>query len=435
MIDLFFLGLKVFNDIYWKYIGFFIICATGIYFTIKSKGYQFKTLFSLKKNLKELAEENNNDSEGVSPFKLYFASVGGMVGLGNIVSVTTAVLVGGPGSILWMWVASLCGMLLKYSETFLGIKYRVYNTKLMRYDGGPMYYLPHAFKSKMLPFIFAFLMCIYGVEVYQFLVLTDRIESTFNIDRNLIVVSLIVITLYTVSGGILRLSNICSVMMPIFMVVYLLAGIGIILLHYAELPALFKLIFKSAFIGHAPIGGFLGSTMLLAAYRGTSGAVYSGDICIGYDAIVQSETKVKSPKKQAKLAIYALFTDTFICSISTMLLLVSNSWYTHNDVQHSDIIAKVLGEYIPYIEYFMTVLLFFAGYTTIIAYLVAGLKSAYFLNQKNGRSIYIIYAICSFIFFSKFSQEKVGLMMSAAAGLLVLINITAIIRLRKNIEF
>jgi len=423
------------NDFLWSYIGWALITGTGIYLTFLSRGLQFRALFNFRSNIKEIySEGNNGDNGGIHPFKLYFASVGGMVGLGNIVFISVALMIGGPGSIFWTILASLSGMLLKYSEIYLGVKYRVQNPK-GGFNGGPMYFLQKAFKPKIFAFLFAFLLCLYGVEVSNFLIIVDRLEHSFEFNRTIIILGLLVAVIYSSIGGISRLANICTVVMPVFMLGYIIFSIYIIACNAEILPEFFKTVLVSAFSGHAPLGGFVGSSMILAAYLGISKTVYSGDIGIGYDSIVQSETSIVNPHTQATLAIYALFTDTLICLLTNTMLGVTGAWYTLNDLAPSDVVAKVLSGYIPYSEIFMTLLLFFAGFTTIIAYLAAGTKCAQFIHPKYGKIIYLLYATFAFIFFCNFSQENVILIMVLLSGLLVLLNVCGILKLRKDIKF
>ena len=420
--------LEIIDSLFWEYIGFILIVSAGAYLTFKTKAKQFRALSQFSANIKEIySASKDNIDIGVNPLKLYFASVGGMVGLGNIVFISMAVMLGGPGVIFWMWIASFAGMLLKYAEIYLGVKYRVRDKK-NSYHGGPMYFLQEAFQSRYVALTFACLMAFYGV-------LVNRIESTFKFDRNLIICVMLIITIYSALGGIRRLSNICSVMMPPFMLIYVIACLYIIGSHIDILPQTLVLIFTSAFNGQAAIGGFAGSSLLWAAYMGTSKAVYSGDIGIGYDSIVQSETRIMQPQKQAILAIYALFTDTIICTMTTLIVVISDAWRNMNHLPVEDVIEKILGIYFPYMDYFMTILLFFAAFTTIIAYLTAGVKCAIFINYKYGKRIYLLFAICSFIFFSFYPPEKVVLVMSVASGFLVLLNICGILKLRNKIQF
>jgi len=423
------------NEFYWTYLGWIIICVAGLYFTIVSKGLQFRAIFNFKRNIRDIFTEGaKKDNIGIHPIKLYFASVGGMIGIGNIVGISAALMIGGPGSIFWTIIASICGMLIKYSEIYLGVKHRVRNNK-GGFDGGPMYYLRDAFKSNFISYFAAFLICLYGVETYQFVVLVDRLEHSFDFDRMLIVISLLALVLYSSIGGIQRLANICTVLMPIFMLTYIFVALYIIGTNLGVLPGFFKLVISSAFVGHGPIGGFVGGSMILATYYGVSGTVYSGDIGVGFDSIVQSETNIINPHKQATLAIYALFTDTIICVLTNTMLGVTGAWHMLNHMENSDIVTTTIGNYFPYADLFVTLLLFLAGFTTIIAYLAAGTKCATYIHPKYGKIIYLMYAVFAFILFCNFPSEKVRVVMALLSGILVLINVAGMIKLRKEIKF
>ncbi len=423
------------DDFFWGYIGWALIVGAGIYLTIISGGLQFRALANFSSNIKDIySEAASSRNKGVHPFKLYFASVGGMVGLGNIVFISLAIMIGGPGSIFWTIIASLSGMLLKYSEIYLGVKYRVQNPN-GTFSGGPMYFLQKAFKPQIFAYLFAFLLCLYGVEISNFLIIVDRIEHSFEFNRYVIIAGLLLTVVYSSIGGISRLANICSLIMPVFMIGYVLFAIYVIMCNVSILPEFFKNVLVSAFTGHAQLGGFVGSSMILAAYLGISKTVYSGDIGIGYDSIMQSETTIINPRKQATLAIYALFTDAIICILTNTMLGVTGAWYSLNHLEPSDVVAQLLSNYIPYSDVFMTLLLFFAGFTTIIAYLVAGTKCAQFISPKYGKIIYLLYAVFAFIFFCNFSQTNIIIIMSLLSGMLVLLNVCGILSLKKDIEF
>lgn len=418
------------------HIGFAFLCLSGLYLTIKSRFFQFRVLAKPKENISAFFKAENKGSAGINPIKLYFTSVGGMVGLGNIAGISIAVMVGGPGSIFWMWTVVIFGTLIKYSEIYLGVKHRVKNNQ-GSFDGGPMYYIQDAFKinGKLFAFISSFFLCIYGIEIFQFVTLVDKISITTEIERNYIIVILLIVIFYSVFGGLRRISNICSVIMPFFMIFYIFACLYIILLNYHLLPEMLVTIIKSAFTGHAAIGGFAGSTMLQAAYMGASKAVYSGDIGIGYDSVVQSETKIIDPAKQAKLSIFSLCTDTFICTMTTLTVTVTGAWYKMAGSQPSELISTILSKYFPYSDYIVALLYFFAGFTTIIGYFAVGSKAADFISKKYGKIIYYIYAFFAFIFFSNFSQENAAIIMSITSLFLIVINITAILKMRNEIKF
>lgn len=434
-IESFFTHLQIIDSFFWSYIGFSLVVLLGVYFSIKTNFYQFRTICKLKQTIQELHHESKQSSDGgVHPLRLYFASVGGMVGLGNVVGVITALIIGGPGALFWLWIASFSGMLIKYAEIYLGIHFRTPNAQ-GSYDGGPMYYLRHAFKTSLIPIVVAVLLCVYGVEVYQFVIITDTLSNTFALPKMAVIATLVSLTLYTAIGGVNRLASVCTVLMPAFMVFYMGMCFWVMACHIDMIPGVLYTVFKSAFSGHAALGGFAGSTFMLAAQNGIARAVYSGDIGIGYDATIQSETQSQAPEKQARLAIFSLLTDSVICTLSIMVVLVTGLWHKTPPLLASEYVAAALGLHFPYMSVFMAVFFFLAGFTTILAFFTVGMKCARFLSHRWGERLYLIYGTCSFVFFSFFDPTKVMLIMSVSGGLLMLINIIGIVKLRDKIDF
>lgn len=438
--DELFAFLRLLDSLLWEYVALFMILSIGLYFTIKSKFYQLSILIKPKKYIGELLSCAEKHKQGIHPIKLYFSSVGGMVGLGNLVIVVSIITMGGPGGIVWMWIGSFLGMIVKYSEIYLGIKYRVKNST-GGYDGGPMYFLQEAFKNsrlhldKILPIIVSILLCIYGAEVSQFLILTDTFSlSIFKINRYLILAILLILIIISVMGGVKRLSNICSMLMPPFMISYIILGLWIMIDHYSDLPKMFGIIFNDAFSLQASASGIIGGHILTGAHYGISRAVYSGDIGIGYDSIVQSETQTIYPERQARLAIFALFSDTLISTITVLIIFVTGT-FAMEGIKTSEYIIHAISHYLPFSDYYIAFIFFIAAFTTVIGYLVVGLKAAHFLSKKHGKILYLLYAIIAFIAFSFQDQSDVILIMSVASGLLMSINLSGVFILRKEIEF
>ncbi len=434
-VDSFFCILGAIESFYWTYIGFSLVTAIGLYFTLRSGFYQFKVLAHPIRTIKAV-QRSSVGGDGISPFRVYFASVGGMVGLGNIVLVITAITAGGPGALFWLWIASFCGMLIKYSEIYLGMKFRVDDGR-NGHHGGPMIYLQKAFKNKILarttPVIFCALLAIYGVEIAQFVVVTDVITDTFSLSRPLVLGGLLFLTLYGGFGGIRRLANISTALMPPFIVGYIVACLYVVGAHLFELPGILGTVLQSAFTGHAAVGGFVGSSMMMALQLGTARAVYSGDLGIGYDSIIQSESKAKDPATQACLSIFGVATDTLICTMSILVVLTTGLWKT--DVEACHAVSSALSQFFPHSHIFMGILIFIAGYTTVIAYLAVGEKAMQWLFPVWGRRVYFVFAACSFIAFSFLDQCHAVTVMALSGGLLMLTNLAGIWTLRHEIEF
>jgi AGCS family alanine or glycine:cation symporter len=410
-----------------------MILIIGCYFSMKNNFYQVSVLFQPRKYIGELLHYSAEDKTGIHPIKLYFSSVGGMVGLGNLVAVVTVLTMGGPGAIVWMWLGSFLGMVVKYSEIYLGIKYRVRHKK--GYDGGPMYFLQEAFKGssikldKMLPIIVCFLLCIYGAEISQFVILTDLFTESFEIPRLGVVMILLLLILVSAFNGVQGLSSLCAFLMPIFMISYLLIAAWILILNYHLIPPFFSEVFSDFFSLEKGVAG-----ILAAAHPGIARAVYSGDIGIGYDSIVQSESRTTHPERQARIAIFALFSDSLICT-ATLIIIYITGVANLDGLNLSDYLPKALEVYLPFSQVYVTLAFFIAGFTTIVGYLVMGQKAARFINPKFGRRVYLLYSSLAFIFFAYQDQTTALMIMSISGGLLMVINLLGVFRLRKEVLF
>jgi AGCS family alanine or glycine:cation symporter len=190
----------------------------------------------------------------------------------------------------------------------------------------------------------------------------------------------------------------------------------------------------SAFQGHAPLGGFAGSTIMMGVHHGMSRAVYSGDIGIGYDAVIQAETKVTDPYLQARTSIFSLFTNCMICTLTILLVLSTGQWSVPHKTTFDCVVAALSG-HLPHVQLLMAVFFFLAGWTTVLGYLAVGVKSAKSISSRKGQKFYLTYAVCAFVVFSFLDQSVALSIMTVSGGLLLLINLLGIFKLRQEILF
>lgn len=422
------------DSFFWGYIAFMLIILLGCSLTVQARFFQIRAFPSILKTFFRFLTKPSSEVRGVHPLKAFFASVGGMIGIGNVVGIVTAVQIGGPGALFWVWIAALIGTIIKYSEIFLGLKHRVSNDH-GGYDGGPMYFLRFAFNNRWIPIFISLLLCIYGVEIYQFAVITDSLSTNFDLNRYAVIISLILLILYASAGGIPRVGKICGWIMPIFMALYISMSLWVIFQEISILPNILKNVFISAFSGHAAIGGFAGSSALLAIQHGISRAAYSADIGIGYDSIIQSESNTVYPERQARLAVLGVCVDNLVCTMSILVVLVSGIWQSVESIEASQLVQVALSQYFPFMHIFMPIFLFIVGYTTMIAYFCVGIKCARFLYPKYGTQLYLVYGVIALLFFSFFDQTQALLVMSLAGALLLITNLLGIFILRHQIVF
>ena len=419
----------------WGYICFPFVILFGLFFTLKSRALQIRYLPKIMHLFFSLFKSNPNSLPGIHPLKVFFTSIGGCIGIGNIVGICIAIQLGGPGALFWIWVGGILGMIMKYNEVFLGIKYRVKNQK-HSYDGGPMFFLQKAFSTKTFAYLSAILLCFYGIEIFMFRVMIDSLSSNWNISRNSIAIILLLAILYAASGGIQRVGKICSAIIPVFILIYSFMSLWVIVSNFSILPELFKQIFSHAFTGHAAIGGFAGSTFLLMAKEGIERGCYSSDIGIGYASIIHSETSFKNPKKQAALAIFGVFIDNFIiCTLSILLILCTDVWQQNISPDH--LIQSALATQFPYMYIFMPIFILILGYSTVIAFYCVGLKCAKFLYPKLGTWFFNFFAILMFLLFAspKTNTLQAFAIMQISGGILLILNFIGMLRLRKDFDY
>ncbi len=424
---------EIVETILWGYIAVPAVLAFSIYLTVFHRFPQIRHFPHLIKTLQHsLSEHPAGCSRGVHPLKALFVSLGGCIGIGNIVAVTTAVQFGGPGAVFWLWIAAFGGMVIKYSEVYLGIKYRISNLH-GSFDGGPMFYLSKVYKSIWIPRLFSVLLAMYGTEVYMFKIVSDSIAMSWNID-SIWVISLLLIAVLVVSrGGVEKVGQICSTTIPLFLLLFISMSLWILLHSPVSFFDVFRIIFKSAFHGHAAIGGFAGSTMLIAMSQGLSRACYSSDIGSGYSSVVQSETAQRYPENQAIFEFFGVFIDTFIVSTLTTLVIVSTeTWHLHLPASH--ILQHAFSLYFNGMQYFFPFFISILGFSNLLAFFAVGKKCMSYLHPHLGPKIYYIYASLAYLFFAFGSQRYALMMMSFIGFCLLFLNLIALWSLRKEVQ-
>jgi len=433
MLDQLFIYLESFEDILWGYFGVPVLMILGIYLTFYSNFFQIRKFPYVVKTFIGFLRLKQTDERGVHPLKAFFACVGGCVGVGNIAAICTAVQIGGPGALFWIWVTAIVGMILKYAEVYLGLLYRVPNAH-GEYNGGPMYFLQKVFKSSWVPSLVCLMLCIYGVEIYQFSIVTTSISSNLGINQLVVVFGLLGLVIFAGSGGVQRVGSISSAVIPFFVVLYVGMGLWVLFNNLTVIPTVLGEVFSTAFTGSAATGGFVGSSFLVAISQGVRRGCYTGDVGVGYASVIHSESSAKVPQAQASLVIFDIFLDTFvICTTSIMLVLVTGVWSEAPD--GAMLVQSALAQYFPHMNYFMPFFLFLLGYSTINAYFCVGLKCAEYLSPKFGRPAYYVYAVVALFTFSFVSTYQAQIVMTIVGGALLLINCYGIFRLRHEISF
>jgi AGCS family alanine or glycine:cation symporter len=308
-----------------------LLIGTGVLLTIVTGAAQFRYLWrALREVLGKLTRSGGGEGS-VRPFQAVATALASTVGVGNIAGVATAIFLGGPGALFWLWVSGLLGMCTKYAEIVIALHYRERDADgTMR--GGAMYVLKNGLKLPWLGAIFALLtsLAAFGIgNMVQANSVADALHATFGLSQSTTGIVLVVLTGAVILGGIKRIGQVTQLLVPFMALFYLGGGIVILLMHASKLPAVFALVFDSAFSGTAAAGGFAGSTIAMALRYGIARGLFSNEAGLGSAPIVHAAADTDHPVRQGLYGIFEVFVDTLlICTVTGLVILVTDTWTT-----------------------------------------------------------------------------------------------------------
>ena len=310
-----------------------LLVGTGILLTVRLRGIQVTMLgHALRETF---ARSRENEMGDISHFKALMIALAATIGTGNIIGVATAISVGGPGALFWMWVTAAVGMATKYGEGVLAVKYRVVDEN-GEMAGGPMYYLERGLGQKWLGVLFALFGAIasFGIgNTVQANAVSGNLKEALGIDPLLTGVVLAACTAAVIIGGVKKIGNVAAVMVPVMAVVYVCGCLAILVRFAGEVPAAFALVFSDAFTGTAATGGFVGATVMLAIQKGVSRGVFSNESGLGSAPIAAAAAKTNEPCQQALVSMTGTFIDTIIvCTMTGLVLIVTGAWHSGTEV-------------------------------------------------------------------------------------------------------
>lgn len=326
--------------IVWEYLWgmplIILSLAVGIYFTVSSGFFQFKFFnHAMKVAYSKFFTKSDEREKGtISPLQALSVAIGATVGVGNIGGVATAIAVGGPGAVFWLWVAGILGQVIKMAEVSLAVHYRN-NSKDGSTFGGPTYYIKKGLGvekgmkkiANVLAFIFIFGFGVGFVITMQNYTVSEAVASTFNISMVLVSVVYTVLLYVMIGGGLKGLSKIASILVPFMCLFYILGGLFIIGKNVTLIPGVFGMIFNSAFTGTAAFGGFAGAAFTQVIKIGMSRAVFSNEAGWGSSPMIHASAKTNHPVSQGILGIFEVFVDTIvICTITSLVIIITGEW-------------------------------------------------------------------------------------------------------------
>jgi len=322
-------SIKALNGIVWGVPMLVLILGVGIYLMI---GLKFMPILKIKHGFSRLWQGRKSQEEGdITPFNALMTSLSATIGTGNIAGVATAIFLGGPGALFWMWCTALVGMATKYAEAVCAVRFRDTDETGM-HVGGPMYYIKNGLGKKWawLGVTFAVFGAIAGFGIgntVQANSVADVMQSTFGISSAITGLVLMVLASLVLIGGIRRIAEVAGKFVPLMAIAYIIAGIVALMVNFSEIPNAIGLVISHAFTPVAAEGGFAGAAVWAAIRFGVARGVFSNEAGLGSAPIAHAAAKTNNPVKQGTIAMLGTFIDTIIlCSITGLVIITSGAW-------------------------------------------------------------------------------------------------------------
>ncbi len=367
------------NDFAWGPVMLVLLVGTGVYFTIRTGFFQIRRAPTVYANtVRSLftpkGQPSGGSGRGITPFQALTTALAATVGTGNIVGVATAITAGGPGAIFWMWISAFFGMMTKYAEILLAVRYR-HKNESDEWVGGPMYYIERGLHQKRLAVAFALLglcACFGTGNMTQVNSIAQSIHSTFGVPNLATGIAVAVVAGVVVIGGIKRIGSTTEKLVPFMAFLYVIASLYVLAINFTAIPATFGLIFRSAFTPTAAVGGFAGAMVKTAIQKGVARGVFSNEAGLGSAPMAHAAADTDHPCRQAMWGIFEVFVSSMvICTCTALIILSTGAWNSGLDGAELTILAFSHG--LPRTAgYIVTISIFFFAFSTLISWCYYG---------------------------------------------------------------
>jgi len=418
------------NGLVWGPIMLTLLLGTGIFLTIGLRGM---TITRIPYAFKQLLKGRKASGEGeISPFNALMTALSSTVGTGNIAGVATAIGIGGPGALFWMWCTALVGMATKYAEAVLAVNYRETDAAGKKV-GGPMYYIKNGLGKRWKPL--AFLFALFGAlagfglaNTVQSNTVSQVLLNNFQIPTvasGLVMALLVALVLL---GGIQRIAQVAGKLVPLMTVIYLVSTLLILLMNLPEIPAALVFIVDSAFNGTAATGGFAGATVMLALRMGVSRGIFSNESGLGSAPIAHAAAATNSPVRQGTIAMLGTFIDTLIiCTMTGLVLIVTDVW--NSDLQGAAMTLQVFDSSLPFGGDILSLCIALFAFTTMLGWSYYGERCAQFLLGPKVVLPFRVLWVVGIFLGTQMSLGLVWKMSDALNGMMAIPNLIALLLL------
>jgi len=418
------------NSIVWGPIMLTLLLGTGVFLTIGLRGM---TITRIPYAFRQLLKGRKGSGEGeISPFNALMTALSSTVGTGNIAGVATAIGIGGPGALFWMWCTALVGMATKYAEAVLAVNYRETDAAGKKV-GGPMYYIKNGLGKRWKPL--AFLFALFGslagfglANTVQSNTVSQVLLNNFNIPTMASGFVMALLVALVLLGGIKRIAQVAGKLVPLMTVIYLLSTLIILAVNVSAIPAAFALIVDSAFNGTAATGGFAGATVMLALKMGVSRGIFSNESGLGSAPIAHAAAETNSPVRQGTIAMLGTFIDTLIiCTMTGLVLIVSGVW--NSDLQGAAMTLMVFDATLPFGGNILSLCIALFAFTTMLGWSYYGERCAQFLLGPKVVMPFRVLWVAGVFVGTQMSLGLVWKMSDALNGMMAIPNLLALLLL------
>lgn len=434
---------SVVNNFIWGVPAMICIIGVGLYLSIRTRFLQIRKFpYSMKVTLGRMMKKKEASDGALTPFQAVCTALAATVGTGNVAGVAGAIAIGGPGAVFWMWVSALLGMCTKFAEVTLAVHFRKTNAQ-GDLVGGPMYYIKNGLDKKwhFLAYLFAAfgVLAVFGTgnatQVNTITTAIDSALSSFNVlpaDAvklvNLIIgVALAIIIALILIGGIKRIGNVTSKLVPFMAIMYIVLALGVIIFHIKSVPAVFASIIEGAFNPASVTGGVVGS-FFMSMKKGVSRGIFSNEAGLGTGSIAHACADTKKPVKQGFFGIFEVFVDTIIiCTMTALVILCSGVPVNYGEAAGAELtIGGFTAVYGNWVSIFTAVAMCCFAFSTIIGWGLYGTRCIEFLlGSRSNMPFMVLYSLTAIVG----ATMNLGLMWSIAEtfnGLMVIPNLIAV---------
>ncbi|GAA0605895.1 alanine/glycine:cation symporter family protein [Virgibacillus siamensis] len=418
------------NEVMWTYILIAVLIGLGLWFTIKTRFVQFRLFPEMFRVLFDKRTMSASGKKGTSSFQAFAISAASRVGTGNLAGVASAVALGGPGAVFWMWIIALLGSATAFVESTLAQVYKI--PEKNQYRGGPAYYIEKGLNKRWLGIVFAVTITFtYGLvfNSVQSNTISLAFNGQFDVSKNMMAIVLVVLTAIVIFGGLKSIANVSQIIVPVMAILYIILAFFVLIMNITAIPDMIAYVFSNAFGFREVAGGGFGAAILMGTKRG----LFSNEAGMGSAPNAAATAEVSHPAKQGLIQSLGVFFDTILICSATAFIIIAAGGFEGSEADGIQLTQNAFEQHLgDAAAIFIAVAIFFFAYSSILGNYYYGENNiGYIKDSKIGLFIYRIAVLAMVVFGAIATFDLVWALADLSMGIMALINLYAITRLYK----